>query len=124
MGLIGAALLIFNSQQATRLEERTIAGESLAICGLTLTAPAAYYVASGRWDGTALWLWLRGLRAGVDPNLLEPVQTEDASQSHAGGNSGDRLLAGFSDLRDTRLSGGLKATAIWRGHRDVRQLLV
>jgi hypothetical protein len=58
MGLIGAALLIVNSQQATRLEERTVAGESLAICGLTLTAPAAYYVAVGRWDGTALWLWL------------------------------------------------------------------
>jgi hypothetical protein len=58
MGVIGAALLIVNSEQATRLEERAIAGESLAICGLTLTAPAAYYVASGRWEGTALWLWL------------------------------------------------------------------
>jgi hypothetical protein len=30
----------------------------LAICGLTLTAPAAYYVAHGQWDKTAYWLWV------------------------------------------------------------------
>jgi hypothetical protein len=30
----------------------------LAICGLTLTAPASYYAARGVWDRTAIWLWL------------------------------------------------------------------
>lgn len=58
--LPGAAtlwLLIFNAEQATRREDRTIAGEVMAILGLTLTAPAAYYVARGAWDATALWLW-------------------------------------------------------------------
>jgi hypothetical protein len=30
----------------------------MAIGGLTMTAPAAYYAASGRWEMTALWLWL------------------------------------------------------------------
>jgi len=50
-------LLFFNAQQAVRREDRTVSGETLAILGLTLTAPAAYYAASGAIDRTALWLW-------------------------------------------------------------------
>ena len=30
----------------------------MAIAGLTMTAPAAYYVRRGEWDQTALWLWV------------------------------------------------------------------
>jgi hypothetical protein len=51
------ALLFFNGEQATRLEDRSIMNELLAICGLTLTAPAGHYVASGQWGNTASWLW-------------------------------------------------------------------
>jgi hypothetical protein len=58
LGLIGAALLLINGRQATRMEERSTTGEIMAICGLTMTAPAAYYAATGRWETTALWLWL------------------------------------------------------------------
>jgi hypothetical protein len=58
MGLAGVLLLIINGQQAAQLEERSLGNELLAICGLTLTAPASYYVARGRWDATAWWLWL------------------------------------------------------------------
>jgi hypothetical protein len=58
LGLVGAALLLVNGKQATRMEERETTGEIMAIVGLTMTAPAAYYVASGRWDVTAFWLWL------------------------------------------------------------------
>jgi hypothetical protein len=58
IALAGVALLLINGKQALRLEERTLMGEVMAICGLTLTAPAAYYVAGGRWDKTAFWLWL------------------------------------------------------------------
>jgi hypothetical protein len=58
LGLIGAALLLINGKQATRMEERGTAGEIMAIVGLTMTAPASYYAASGRWELTALWLWL------------------------------------------------------------------
>jgi YwiC-like protein len=56
-GLATLALLIFNARQAVRREDRTISGEIMAIVGLTLAAPAAYYTASGRFDATALWLW-------------------------------------------------------------------
>lgn len=58
MGLIGVLLLVLNGQQAAQLEERSLGNELLAIGGLTLTAPAAYYAASGLWNGTAFWLWL------------------------------------------------------------------
>jgi len=58
LGAIGAALLLINGRQATRMEERSTMSEIMAIGGLTMTAPAAYYTASGRWEMTALWLWL------------------------------------------------------------------
>lgn len=50
-------LLMVNVEQATRREERTVLAEVLAIVGLTATAPAAHYVACGRWESTAWWLW-------------------------------------------------------------------
>jgi hypothetical protein len=58
LGLIGAALLLINGKQAARMEERGMTSEIMAIAGLTMTAPAAYCSASGRWEMTALWLWL------------------------------------------------------------------
>jgi hypothetical protein len=61
LGLVGAALLLINSEQATRLEERSMSSEVMAIGGLTLTAPAAYYTTSGQWNVTAFWLWLLSL---------------------------------------------------------------
>jgi hypothetical protein len=58
LGVIGAALLLINGRQAARMEERSTMSEIMAIGGLTMTAPAAYYAASGRWEMTAFWLWL------------------------------------------------------------------
>lgn len=57
LGLLAGILLLLNLRQAESLQDRTIVGEILAIMGLTLVAPAAYYVARGRWESTALWLW-------------------------------------------------------------------
>ena len=57
LGGIGAALLLINGRQAIRMEERETMSEIMAIGGLTMTAPAAFYAASGRWDVTAFWLW-------------------------------------------------------------------
>src|SRR5262245_14075822 len=58
LGVIGSALLLINGRQAMRMEERSTMSEIMAIGGLTMTAPAAYYAASGRWEMTAFWLWL------------------------------------------------------------------
>jgi hypothetical protein len=57
LGVVAVILLGINTEQAGRLEERTVLGEILAIVGLTMTAPAAHYVARGAWENTALWLW-------------------------------------------------------------------
>jgi hypothetical protein len=50
-------LLAVNAQQAIRREDRTVGGELIAIAGLTLTAPAAYYVSTGASGSIALWMW-------------------------------------------------------------------
>lgn len=57
LGLLVAALLAVNTLQAGQREDRTVLGESLAILGLTLTAPSAHYVAVGALSPVALWLW-------------------------------------------------------------------
>jgi hypothetical protein len=54
---LALALLAINARQAVRREDRTITGEMMAIAGLTLTAPAAYYAARGGLDTKALWIW-------------------------------------------------------------------
>ena len=58
IGIATTALIVINAQQALRHEDRTIGGEMMAIAGLTLTAPAAYYASLGVFDSTALWLWV------------------------------------------------------------------
>lgn len=57
IGLAALVLLAVNTLQAVRRDDRSILGEILAIGGLTLTAPAAHYVARGVLQGAALWLW-------------------------------------------------------------------
>lgn len=57
-GFLGGALLVINGWKATDFEDRTVESEVLAIAGMTMTAPAAYYVSSGQWGAKALWLWI------------------------------------------------------------------
>lgn len=57
LGLTGGALLMINGRQSADLEDRSIHSELLAIAGMTMTAPAAYYTASGKWDARAFQLW-------------------------------------------------------------------
>ncbi|MBS1788431.1 MAG: YwiC-like family protein [Acidobacteria bacterium] len=56
-GLLAAAMLVLNGWKATDFEDRTVQSELLAIAGMTMTAPAAYYVASGQWGPKTFWLW-------------------------------------------------------------------
>jgi len=56
---LGALMLLaINARQAVRHQDRTIGGEMMAIAGLTITAPAAYYAARGTFDATGLALWI------------------------------------------------------------------
>jgi len=58
LGLLTILLLWITSAMAARGRDRGVAGEILAISGLALGAPAAYYAASGRLGTGALWLWV------------------------------------------------------------------
>jgi hypothetical protein len=58
LGLAALLLLAVNAEQAVKREDRTLLGETLAIAGLTMSAPAAHYVAVGEWQPAAFWLWL------------------------------------------------------------------
>lgn len=57
MAFLALALLAINAWQAVRREDRTIGSEMMAIAGLTMTAPAAFYAGRGAFELTALWLW-------------------------------------------------------------------
>lgn len=65
LAVLGLLFFVVHFLQTTQRAGRTISGELLAIIGLTMTAPAAWFVAIGaselvpRGDtlGVALWLW-------------------------------------------------------------------
>ncbi|PYP86566.1 MAG: hypothetical protein DMF61_12865 [Blastocatellia bacterium AA13] len=54
---ISAIAVALINTKTSRLAQRTALGESLAIAGLTITAPAAFYAATGKWSGVAWLLW-------------------------------------------------------------------
>jgi hypothetical protein len=58
LAIATAILLMVNARKAVRGEDRTVAGEMVAIAGLTLTAPASYYVSRGVLNVTEIWLWV------------------------------------------------------------------
>ena len=58
IGSAGAVLLAVNTWQALEREDRTVAGELLAFCGLGLIAPATNCVAVSEWTGYAVLLWV------------------------------------------------------------------
>jgi hypothetical protein len=53
-----AAFSIVAAGLAARPNPRSLAMQLAATAGLTLTAPAAWYAATGALDATAFWLWL------------------------------------------------------------------
>ena len=56
VAILTAVLLAFNASQAVRHKDRSVIGETIAILGLTMTAPTAYYVCWGEWDSSSAWL--------------------------------------------------------------------
>jgi hypothetical protein len=58
LGAAGAALYAWHAEVSMRGEGRSAPVELLAIATSMLTAPAAWYVSTGRIGWTAAWLWL------------------------------------------------------------------
>lgn len=57
-GVVLLVLLSAHIYLASKREERTIGGEVLGVISLTLTAPSAYYVLTGKLDRFCLLLWI------------------------------------------------------------------
>jgi hypothetical protein len=57
-GVVLLVLLSAHIYLASKREERTIGGEVLGVISLTLTAPGAYYVVTGKLDRFCLLLWI------------------------------------------------------------------
>ncbi len=57
-GVVLVVLLSTHIYLASKREERSVGGEFLGVISLTLTAPGAYYVVTGKLDQMSLWLWL------------------------------------------------------------------
>ena len=58
IGAVAIVLLAVNTWKSLHHEERSIPGELLAIAGLSLSAPAAYYATTATWPAEATGLWL------------------------------------------------------------------
>jgi hypothetical protein len=61
IGALLLALLSLHLFLTAKRVERKFAGEFLGVLSLTITAPAAYYVACGQFDKTSLLLWALNL---------------------------------------------------------------
>lgn len=61
MAGIAAIVLGLNTWQGMLREDRTIAGEVTAILGMTMTAPAALYSTTDRWNSLLAILWLESI---------------------------------------------------------------
>ena len=57
IAILIALLFGFNTLQVARGKDRAVASETVAIVGLTVTAPAASYIASGIWNANTWLLW-------------------------------------------------------------------
>jgi hypothetical protein len=56
--LVGGIMLAFHLWLVSQRQDMTVIGELVAILGLAMGAPVAYYVASKQLDSPALMLWL------------------------------------------------------------------
>jgi len=63
--IAGIAFLIQAILKRTWQNRRTVA-QMIGAAGLTSTAPAAYYVATGQWDGNAWSLWAANLLFAIN----------------------------------------------------------
>ena len=107
LGAVAGGLLVWNAGQAAKREERTIATELIGIAGLTLTAPAAYYVGTERWDLTAAWLWAANALYFASSVFYVRYRVHTAHGKDPGKLAQIRSLCGFYHWG--RLPGGISA---------------
>jgi hypothetical protein len=96
-GLAGLLMIGYLVGVARRVE-MTVAWEWLGIAGLTLTAPGAYYTATGLLDATAVLLWLINLLYFGGTVFYIRLKVREQPRRPAPASLRKRLLAGRATL--------------------------
>jgi hypothetical protein len=80
----GSLVLAVNLWQSVHRSEKTLAGEILAIAAMSLTAPAAHYVALGRWTAQGWLLWLLSVAYFTSGVLYIKLRIAGMREKHPG----------------------------------------
>ena len=101
-----AAFLLQAAWKAVQPRARG-AAQMIGSVGLTSTAPAAYYAATGYWDRAAVWLWAANLAFAL--NQIQFVQLRIHAARAA--TRGEKVRAGWRFLLTQLVLAGLIAEA-------------
>ena len=93
LGLLGAGAFVANFF-FTRKHPRTIPGDLISVCGLSLGAPAAYYVLTGKLDAGAFTLWLLNIFYFGGSVLYVHMKIAATIRKTSAFDLGERLLIG------------------------------
>jgi len=78
------ALMLLYLDLLTQRKERAFWMEVLAVAGLSLGAPGAFYAATGRWEAIAGWLWVLVFLGGLEGVLSVQVRLQQRAGTEAG----------------------------------------
>ncbi len=78
------ALMLLYLGLLVRRKERAFWVEVLAVAGLGLGAPGAYYAATGRWAAIAGWLWVLVFLGGLEGVLSVQVRLQQREHAEPG----------------------------------------
>ncbi len=98
IGGLAATLMGAYLAMVVRRAEMTVAGEWLGIAGLTLTAPGAYYAATGLLNATGLLLWLINLLYFGGTVFYIRLKVREQPRRPAPASLAERLRAGQATL--------------------------
>jgi hypothetical protein len=95
---IAGFLLVAYLRQVTRRKESSVLGELIGISGLVLSAPAAYYAITGRYDATAAGLWAIHLLYFSGTVFYIKLKVREQARRKAPTELSQRLVAGRACL--------------------------
>lgn len=93
LGIAGATAFLATFA-VSRRRARTIPGDLMSVCGLTLTAPAEYYVGSGVLDMNAAMLWVFSILFFGSSVLYVHMKMRATQTGHTGMKLAERLSLG------------------------------
>jgi hypothetical protein len=84
LGVPAGGLMVLYLVLLTRRQERAFWVQVLAVAGLSLGAPGAYYAATGQWEAIAGWLWVLVFLGGLEGVLSVEVRLQQRDGTDPG----------------------------------------